>query len=121
MVKITNEGFKGKGVYVGRPSVFGNPYPVKKSKHSDKVYSLKKSLELYTQHFEENILRSKQFEELVKKYRKKGYVELDCWCVNRKIQRSEEVRLEECRCHAEIIAYYLLYLNELPTEELDDD
>jgi len=73
MIRITSKGFKGKGVYVGRPSVFGNPYPIKKSKHSDKVYSLRESLESYEKYFISNILPSKEFEELIKTYRREGY------------------------------------------------
>ncbi len=117
MIRITSRGRRGKGVYVGRPSIFGNPFPVKKSKFSKEVYPLKKSLELYAKYFEENLLKSKEFEDLVNKYRKDGYLELDCYCIDREIRRSEEVKLSECKCHAELIAFYVLYLSELPLEE----
>ena len=121
MIKITSRGFKGKGVYVGRPSPFGNPFPTRKSKFSDEVYSLEESLELYRKHFEENLLGSREFGELVERYRKEGYLELDCWCVDREIRRSEEVDMERCRCHAEVIAFYILYLSEPVLEEEDEE
>ena len=121
MVKITKRGFKGNGVYVGRPSPFGNPFPIKKSKFSNRVYSLEESLKLYEKHFRENLLRSGELKGLVERYKKEGYLELDCWCVDRDISSSEEVGVEECRCHAEIIAFYILCLSEPILEEGDED
>ena len=108
MIKVTSRGFKGKGVYVGRPSPFGNPFPTRRSKFSDRVYPLEESLKLYEEHFRENLLGSREFKELVERYKEEGYLELDCWCVDREIRSSEEVNVEECRCHAEIIAFYIL-------------
>jgi len=80
MIRITNRGFKGKGIYIGRSkhgNVFGNPYPVKKSKFSEKVYSLKESLKLYRNYFEEKVLKSKEFKELVEKYKKNGLFRIE--------------------------------------------
>jgi len=116
MIRITSKGFKGKGVYVGRPSVFGNPYPTKKSKYSNKVYSLRESLELYEKYFISNILPTKEFEELIKMYRKEEYLELDCWCVDREIRRFEDVDISRCKCHAEIIASAILFFCEPPED-----
>lgn len=108
MIKITNKGFKTDGVYVGRPSVWGNPYPVKKSKYGKKVYSLKESLRLYRQYFERNLLDTEEFKKLVEEYRNTGYLKLNCWCINRTIRSKDDIDLENCRCHAEIIAWYIL-------------
>ena len=108
MIKLTSRGFKGKGVYVGRPSPFGNPFPTRRSKFSDRVYPLEESLKLYEEHFRENLLGSREFKELVERYKEEGYLELDCWCTDREIRSSGEVKVEECRCHAEIIAFYIL-------------
>ena len=81
MIQITKYGFKTDGVYVGRPSVWGNPYPVKRSKYGKKVYSLRESLRLYRKHFEENLLNSYEFRKLVAEYKKTGYLKLNCWCM----------------------------------------
>lgn len=112
MIRITSKGFKGKGIYVGRPSPFGNPYPTKRSKYSKRVFPLKESLYLYEDFFKETILGSREFNELVSKYRKEGYLELDCWCVDKEIYNLTDVKREHLKCHAEIIAFYILKENE---------
>ncbi|RUM32402.1 MAG: hypothetical protein DSY42_01155 [Aquifex sp.] len=111
MIKITSKGFKGNGVYIGRNkygNVFGNPFPVKRSKFSEKVYSLRESLELYRKYFEEKVIKSREFKELVERYKTEGYLELDCWCINKTVRNIEDVDLNNCMCHGEIIAYYIL-------------
>jgi len=77
VIRITNQGFNGKGVYVGRPSVFGNPFPTKVSKYSKKVYSLRESLNLYMEHFEQNLLQSEEFRDLINQYRKNNFIQLN--------------------------------------------
>jgi len=110
MIRITRRGFSGGGVYIGRPSVFGNPFPTKRSKYSTKVYTLRESLSLYKRHFESKILHSAEFRSLVEEYRKRGYLELDCWCINKTVTSIEDIDMDNCKCHGEIIAYYILKL-----------
>ncbi len=109
-IKITKKGFKTAGVYVGRGrgNIFGNPYPVKASRYSDKVYSLRESLKLYREYFEKKVKNSYEFKKLVAKFQQEGYVELSCWCINKEIKSKEDIDINNCRCHAEIIAWYLL-------------
>lgn len=111
MIRITNRGFKGNGIYVGRSrygNVFGNPFPTKRSKFSSRVYTLEESLRLYRKYFEEKVINSKEFKRLVERYKEKGYLELDCWCINKTVRSIEDLDLNSCRCHGEIIAYYIL-------------
>ena len=104
-IKITNQGFKEKGIYIGRPSPYGNPYPTKNSRFSDKVYSLKESLRMYAKKVDKGEI---DISELVEKYRKEGCLVLDCFCTNRVIQDISDIELENCVCHGEVLAWYIL-------------
>ena len=104
-IKITNQGFRGEGIYIGRPSPYGNPYPTKKSRFSDKVYPLKKSLKMYAEKIDKGEI---DISELVEKYRKEGCLVLDCFCTNRVIQDISDIELEKCVCHGEVLAWYIL-------------
>ena len=120
MIKITNKGFRGQGIYIGRSrkrNIFGNPFPVKQSKFSDKVYSLEESLRLYRKYFEDNVLNTQEFKRLIEEYKETGYLVLDCWCINKTIKSLEEINLSECKCHGEIFAYYIL--REIEKDEED--
>jgi len=85
-VIITNRGRRGSGVCIGRPSPWGNPFPVKPSKYSKEIYPLQESLERYCQR-----LRV-QFPELVKKLlerrAKEDTLVLDCFCANVEYTRA---------------------------------
>lgn len=115
MIRITNKGFRGRGLYVGRPSPFGNPFPVKRSRFSRRVYSLEDSLEKYREYFYRKFLQTaegkKTIEKLAREYAEKGYLELDCWCINKVIKDIREIDIfatEKLRCHAEIVAYAIM-------------
>jgi len=94
MISITNQGFNGKGVYVGRPSVFGNPFPIKVSKYSKKIYSIHDSLNLYMEYFKQNLLWSEEFRNLINQYRKNNFIQLDCWCINSTLNKDTVEYLE---------------------------
>ncbi|AMM40702.1 hypothetical protein HS1_000898 [Candidatus Desulfofervidus auxilii] len=104
-IKITNQGFKGKGIYIGRPSPYGNPYPTKKSQFSDKVYSLKESLRMYAKKVDKGEI---DISELVEKYKNEGSLVLDCFCTNRIIQDISDIEPENFVCHGEVLAWYIL-------------
>ena len=108
---ITNNGFKGKGIYIGRPSIFGNPFPVKKSKYSDKIYSLKASLEKYKIYFEKRLKEDErfrtEFNKLLKILKVNKCLVLDCFCTNKVVSSIDDIDLDSCVCHGEIIAYFL--------------
>jgi hypothetical protein len=111
-VIIDREGFKSDGIYIGRPSIWGNPYAVKRSKYSKRIYSLKESLRLYRKYFLRRLMEDKDFREkfceLVEKLRKDKVIKLNCFCTNKVIKSYREVDLENCKCHGEMIAYFLL-------------
>jgi len=114
-VIITNKGFKCKtGYYIGRGSVFGNPYPVKKSKYSNKIYTLEESLILYHKYFVENIYNSDEWRKLLIQFMKNDSVQLNCFCTNKTVTINDYlnwynngINCRELKCHGEIITYYL--------------
>jgi hypothetical protein len=69
-------------IYVGRPTKWGNPYPVSQ-------YGLKRSLELYRAWLEGNLLREPRFLEPLRGK------DLACWCPLDK------------PCHADVLLEFL--------------
>ncbi|API81865.1 hypothetical protein G20c_57 [Thermus phage G20c] len=91
-IYITNKRRGGKGIYVGRPSVLGNPFRLKSEADRDRV------CELYRDWLNEKLKTNKAIRaELNRLYRlliERGELELTCWCA-------------PARCHAEEIAELL--------------
>ena len=116
-VIITNFGFKSHlGIYIGRGSKFGNPFPIKKSKYSSKIYSLDESLRLYNSHFLQNIRNSVEWENLIKEFKKNKTITLNCFCINAEFTINDylylknnglESNFSKLKCHGQILAYYL--------------
>jgi len=98
MIRVTKDGFKGHGIYVGRPSKWGNPFRLKR--HGGK-YSLRESLRKYMKWIKD---RPELIEELVRIHKERGY--LDCWCVGRVYSKASEIK--RVKCHAEILAWLVL-------------
>ncbi len=113
-ILIGNQGFKGKGFYIGRGkySVFGNPFPTKRSKFERKVYSLEESLRKYREYFEKKLENDpafkREFEKLLMVLRRNKKIELNCFCIEKEIKDLNDIDLENCKCHGEIIAWHLL-------------
>ena len=89
-----SEKYKGKivhckrqkyDVYVGRPSIFGNPFTLKDDSNREEV------IELYKRYFYQKIETNSQFKKAIDKL--KGKI-LGCWCYPKD-------------CHARIIIDYL--------------
>lgn len=76
-------------VYIGRPSIFGNPFSVME-------YGRKGAIEKYRQYFHQRILEDQGFKEEVLKL--KGKI-LGCFCAPRP-------------CHGDIIIEYLKKENQ---------
>lgn len=115
-VIITNFGFKThSGIYIGRGSKFGNPFPTKKSKYSNKIYSLKESLRLYNSYFLQNIKNSIEWKNLIEEFRKNKTITLNCFCINTEFTVNDylylknnglESNFSRLKCHGQILAYY---------------
>jgi len=114
IIFLTPKGFRGKGRYIGRSKnrrlgIFGNPFPVKKSKFSSKIYSLEESLTLYARWIEDqyrsNSLFKEEADKLLKELKEKGHITLDCWCVETAISSEEH---KPTKCHGEVLAVFLL-------------
>lgn len=100
-ITITKKGPRGNGIYIGRPSKYGNPYPTKKSKFNDTIFPLAESLKRYREDIENGTI---DLSELMKTYKETGTLTLDCFCIERTITKP----CSATTCHGEIIANYIL-------------
>ena len=88
MIKIVNKRlFKGKGIYIGRPSVLGNPFII--GRDGDREEVIRKYRE-YLERAIESDYRVKAAFEMIRELNKKGAVVLICWCAPEK-------------CHGDVI------------------
>jgi len=74
---VNKRAFGGEGIYVGRPSVLGNPFPMKGEADRDRVI-VKYRVWLWQKVRE----RGQVFAELmrIRKLAEQGEVRLICWC-----------------------------------------
>lgn len=78
MIRVENKRvYKGQGIYVGRPSLLGNPYVV--GLHGDRNEVIKKYRALLWRRIKE---RGAVYRELLrlKEMAEKGELVLICWC-----------------------------------------
>lgn len=86
MIKVVSKHWhRGAGIYIGRPSVFGNPFS-----HLDgtiaqfKVATREESIEKYKVWFDDKMLNdvnfNNEFEKLYQGWKKDGSLFLVCWC-----------------------------------------
>jgi len=89
VIKITNKKRGGKGEYVGRPSVLGNPFPLRSEEERERV--IRRFEEWLEQALKRDAKVRAEMNRLYSELIKKGSLELTCWCSPRP-------------CHAEVIA-----------------
>jgi Domain of unknown function (DUF4326) len=101
MIYIENKkAYKGVGVYIGRPSVLGNPFTHLKGKTLAKftVATREESVRKYEEYFREKLFTDntfkKEIESLKKEYLAGNDIHLICWC-------------SPLSCHGDIIKKYL--------------
>ena len=85
MTKVVNLNKKIYDVYIGRPSLFGNPFSIGKDDPRDVV------IKKYKQYFLDRIKKDDKFKEEVLKLKDKT---LGCYC-------------KPSKCHGDIIAEWL--------------
>ena len=101
MIQVVNKkNYKGDGVYVGRPSLLGNPFsPLAVSMADHRTESRDEAIEKYRDWLREQLKTdnavSREFKNLVKFYRDFGELTLICWCVPKH------------RCHAQVIKEFI--------------
>jgi len=107
MITVVNKKtYKGNGVYIGRPSMLGNPYThLNNSIAPYKVNTHKDSIVKFREYFEKEIKRDGSgvkaaFEMLVKRAKRGEDITFICWC-------------KPNDCHGDII-------KELIEKELED-
>ncbi|WP_448377652.1 DUF4326 domain-containing protein [Fervidobacterium sp.] len=90
-IEIWNKkrGFHGRGVYVGRPSIFGNPFPIQEGRTREEA------VRLYREYLRVKLAEggelAKAVDRLVEAAKRHGRLPLVCWCAPQ-------------LCHAEVIA-----------------
>jgi hypothetical protein len=77
MIRIVNRRtYRGEGIYIGRPSLFGNPYTVRE-------YGRQEAIRLYRRWLWDRILEQGEVYAELKRLAemaKQGEVTLICWC-----------------------------------------
>ena len=91
MITIVNRSRTDLGVYVGRPSIFGNPFEIGKDGTRSEV--IEKYEAYFVERFEKDNLFKAEFFKLVELARGSDLT-LACWCCPQ-------------RCHAEVIKKYI--------------
>ena len=83
-------------VYIGRPSIFGNPFKIGPDGNRQQVVAK------FKQYFYDRLQKDKKFKGAIDKLKGKT---LACWCVDKPVDFIRKNK----QCHGEII---LEYLNE---------
>jgi len=94
------KNYGGKGVYIGRPSIFGNPFSNKKSGlRVIETKTAEESVSKYEKYFVQRIKSDpyfrREFIRLVDTYEENDSITLICWC-------------NPHPCHGEILKKYIL-------------
>jgi hypothetical protein len=103
---VNKRGYQSNGgisVYIGRPSILGNPYTHLKGKTLAEytVATRDNAVKCYTKYFIDAIKNNKEFKaelDRIKKLSEENDVYLVCWCAPK-------------RCHGDIIKDYLYSQN----------
>jgi hypothetical protein len=91
MICVVNRVVDDRGIYVGRPSIFGNPFEI--GKDGTRTEVIEKYEAYFIRRLEVDIVFKNEFLKLVDQARS-GELVLACWC-------------HPQRCHAEIIKKYI--------------
>lgn len=102
------------GIYIGRPSVLGNPYPTKVSNFRvDKIYTNEESMDKYRQYILKEIKKNEKLKKILMTLKKRILenkdIQLNCWCILEKIDFENYEEKEKIRCHGQIIYEYLYF------------
>jgi len=105
------------GIYIGRPNTLGNPYPTKVSNFKENgIYTHEESMKKYQEYIKkelknENSKIYKLIGQLSKRIKEGKEVQLNCWCLSKKIEKIEDIEENNIKCHGEIIAKEILLFN----------
>jgi hypothetical protein len=102
------------GIYIGRPSVLGNPYPTKVSNFRvDKIYTNEESMEKYRRYILKEIKTNEKLKKILMTLKKRILdnkdIQLNCWCILEKINFKDYKEKENVQCHGQIIYEYLYF------------
>lgn len=86
-------------VYIGRPSVLGNPYPMNSENERNTVIEKYRKW-LGGQYNSGTGAVRKELEALAKRVRNGENIALECWCA-------------PCKCHGDVIVKAIEYINNL--------
>lgn len=86
MARVVNKRlYRGEGVYIGRPSIFGNPFVIGRDGTRRQVIAR------YEEWFKARLKKYSKFRRAVEKLRGKNLI---CWCA-------------PLECHGDVILRYL--------------
>lgn len=88
------------GIYIGRGSKFGNPYPMENKSDEERI----RVILLYKQYLAKKVLEDEQFRNSVKALANKNLV---CFCSN----GTNDLEFGAKYCHGHVLKAMAVYLN----------
>jgi hypothetical protein len=116
-IKITNLGKNDKYIYIGRPSLWQNPFPTKSSKFSPNVYPLEESLKKY----QEETLSKLKVKNFVKLLLENNEITLSCFCIEKTITINNYKINETPKCHGELLAEKIFEALKLELTQINEN
>lgn len=113
-IKVTKNNSNGFGKFIGRPSLFGNPFSRKKSNllvvaSDDPIKKYKTYLNKKVENQKEEI--TNELNILYKKLKRDQKISLDCFCIDDEIVFNETNIIKDFnnyKCHGCVIAEVLM-------------
>lgn len=99
------------GVYVGRPSVLGNPYSHKpKTLAHFRVSCVREAIRCYAVWLDSLPKDAPQWVEIAKlasQFKRDGSLTLTCWCCSQMVEWAPDRRVD---CHAGVVAARVMHI-----------
>lgn len=98
-ITIGNKAFRSEGIYVGRPSIFGNPYSHTSEEATEDLSGRQVAIEKFRVHLNKKMQEkgsplAREVLRLARRVRMGEDLKLVCWCAPKP-------------CHAEVIREYI--------------
>ena len=92
MITVVNKRYESTGIYIGRPSILGNPFVI--GKDGSRVEVVRKYSEWFYEQLGSNRALIEEIERLQYHYKINKQLTLVCWCA-------------PLECHGDVIKEYL--------------
>lgn len=101
MIQVVNKNsYKGKGIYIGRPSIYGNPYSHLEGTLAEHLVKTRdEAVSAYDaymrkRYYSGESMFKRAIDRLVVRYKESGDLVLVCWC-------------KPCACHGDVLAKFI--------------